>query len=221
MASLKEMARNLSLVGLVEFLVSRWRLVAAGLLVVILAGVGWFAYDWYRTGIERAGEGALVQAYQEIRKVEESPEKREEVAIAQLRQVVERHSGTKAAGESLMRLGNILYESGKHDEALEAFGRYLQAFPGGPHRVKAAIGKAYSEESKGDLAAAEQTLLAIISSAKGDPLLGEAEIGLARIYEALKKTDEASKLFGQIVEKYPQSQWAQQATERLGSPKSK
>lgn len=221
MASLKEMMGNLSLVSLAELLVRRWRFAVAGLVVVIVAAGAWVGYDWHRSGIERAGESALIQAYQEIRKVSGSPEQREEVAVAQLRQIAEQHAGTKAAGESLMRLGNILYESGKHDAARDAFDRYLQAFPGGPHRVKAAIGKAYAEESKGDLAAAEQTLQAIVAAAKGDPLLGEAETGLARIYEALKKTDEAAKLFGQIVEKYPQSQWAQQATERLGSTKSK
>jgi TolA-binding protein len=129
--------------------------------------------------------------------------------------------GTKVGGEALIRLGNRLYEAGKFDEARDSFAKYLQEYSGGPMHAAAAIGKAYAEASKGDLPAAEKSLHAAAEAYKGDPMLGEVQMSLARIYEQGKKPDEALKLYGQVAEKYPQSQWAQQAMERIGRLKGK
>ncbi len=86
--------------------------------------------------------------------------------------------------------------------------------------MMAAIGKAYAEESKGDLAAAEKTLTAAIEKRKNDPLVGEAETSLARVYEGLKRPDEALKVYGQVAESFPQTRWGQYALERMGSLKA-
>lgn len=214
MTRLMDVLRGLTLVGFVEGLIRRWRMVTGGLVVVLLAVGAWAGYEWYRARLEEKAVGALIQAYQGVRKIEEESQ-RETALIEQLRQVADQHAGTATAGESLLRLGNILYELGKYDQAREAFARYLGAYSRGPLRMKAAIGKAYAEESKGDLQAAEETLLSALRLAKGDPLTGEAEVSLARLYEAQKKTDEAVKLYGQIAEKYPHTQWAQIAAIRL------
>ena len=87
--------------------------------------------------------------------------------------------------------------------------------------MMAAIGKAYAEETKGDLAAAEKTLVAAIDGGKDDPLVGEAELALARVYEGLKKTDDAVKTYGQLAEKFPQTHWGQYALERMASLRAK
>ncbi len=85
--------------------------------------------------------------------------------------------------------------------------------------MMAAIGKAYAEENKGDLSTAEKTLTAAIDRRKNDPLVGEAQVGLARVYEGLKKPEAALKVYGQVAETLPQTSWGQLALERMGSLK--
>ena len=80
---------------------------------------------------------------------------------------------------------------------------------------------AYTEEAKGKLDEAVQTLTEITTTQKDDPLIGEALVSLGRLYEAQKKTDEAIKTYGQVAERYPNTSWAMQAQQRLSAKRSK
>ena len=46
-------------------------------------------------------------------------------------------------------------------------------------------------------------------------------MALARMYEGLKKPDEAMRVYGQVVEKFSQTQWAQHALQRMSALKTK
>jgi TolA-binding protein len=85
----------------------------------------------------------------------------------------------------------------------------------------AGLGKAYAQEAKGDLQGATQTLSQLLDREKNDPLAGEAYMSLARAYEGMKKPDDAMQVYGQVVEKYPQTRWAQYALQRMSALKTK
>jgi predicted negative regulator of RcsB-dependent stress response len=221
MATLGTLVRSLSPAGVIAAIGRNWRLLVGAIVLVAVGGGVWAGYDWYQAHREAEARAAMVQAYTEIRKVESGSKDRDEAVRKMLERLSVEQKGTKVGGEALVRLGNRLYEAGKFDEARDTFAKYLQEYSGGPLHAAAAIGKAYAEESKGDLPAAEKTLQAAADTYKADPMLGEVQMNLARIFEQAKKSDEALKLYGQVAEKYPQSQWAQQAMERMGRLKSK
>jgi len=222
MATLGTRVRNLSLVDVIAAVGRNWRWVA-GAIALVVAGSGvWAGYDWYQARREGEARSARIRAFGELQKVVGGESKeRDEAVRKMLERLSVEHKGTRVGGEALVRLGNLQYEAGKYEEARDAFRRYLEEYAGGPLGAAATLGKAYAEEAKGDLAEAEKTLGAAVAAYKTDPMLGELQMTLARIYEQTKRADEALKLYGQVIEKYPQSQWARQATERMGQLKGK
>ncbi len=195
---------------------------AAGVLVAILAfaaGVG--LYGWYRTQQEREAQGLLVKAYSAMWGAAPGAQQNPDEAKKVYAEIASKYSGTVAAEEALIRLGNLQYDGSKYDEAIGTYARYLESYPRGRFRVMAGVGKAYAEEGKGDLPAAEKTLTQIVETAKDDPLVGEAYSSLAHVYEAMKKPEDALRIYNQIAEKFPQTHWAQNAIQRMSALKSK
>jgi TolA-binding protein len=87
--------------------------------------------------------------------------------------------------------------------------------------MEAGLGKAYALEAKGDFQGASQTLSQTLDRDKEDPLAGEAYVSLARLYEEMKKSDDAMRVYGQVVEKYPQTRWAQYSLQKMSTLKMK
>ena len=87
--------------------------------------------------------------------------------------------------------------------------------------MMAGVAKAYAEEKKGDLPAAEKTLKDVVERVKGDPLAGEAYSSLAHVYEVMKKPEDAVRVYGQIAEQFAQTHWAQNAIQRMSALKTK
>lgn len=195
---------------------------AIGILVAaaVIAG-GLAAYTWYRSAQEREAQGLLVKAYSAMWGDATGAQRNPDEAKKVYAEIAARFPGTVAAEEALIRLGNLHFEGSKYDEAVSAYGNYLTSFPGGRFRAMAAIGKAYAEEAKGDLPAAEKTLTQFLESAKDDPLAGEAHSSLAHVYEAMKKPEDALRIYSQIAERFPQTHWAQNALQRMSVLKTK
>ena len=192
-----------------------------GVLAAILVGAAAFSvYTWNQARQEREAQGVLAKAQRALLGATPGASKNPEEAKKLYAEIADKYSGTVAAEESLVRLGNLQFDGGKYDEAIAAFQRYLTTFPRGRLLVMAGIGKAYAEEAKGDLPAAEKTLSGIVERAKDDPLIGEAYNTLAQVYEAMKKRDDAVRVYGQIAERFPQTHWAQNALQRMSILKS-
>jgi TolA-binding protein len=193
--------------------------VVVALVVTSGAGAGYF---WYQEHQERDAQVALARAQASLKQAEK-PDTRGDAEAAKkgLMEVINRFPGTVAAEESQLRLGNMQYDSGKYDEAIATFGAYLSTHSRGQFRVLAAIGKAYAEEGKGNLEASTKTLAELVATVKDDPMLGEAYSDLARFYEEAKKTEDALRMYGQIAERFPQTQWAQHALRRMAELKTK
>ncbi|OGB94433.1 MAG: hypothetical protein A2Z31_10530 [candidate division NC10 bacterium RBG_16_65_8] len=190
---------------------------AAGLAIVVGAG----AYIWYQDRQEREAQGLLVKAHTALWGETQGGPRNPDEAKKLYAEVVEKFPGTVGAEESLIRLGNLQFDGGKYDEAIGTFGSYATSYPRGRFRVMAGIGKAYAEEAKGDLPAAERTLTQLVEIVKDDPLAGEAYSSLAHVYEVMKKPEDALRVYGQIAERFTQTRWAQNALQRMSVLKTK
>jgi len=144
-----------------------------------------------------------------------------EEAAKLFQDVVKQFPKTQSGEEALIALGNVQYGAGKMDEALASFAQYLTTFPRGRFTMEAGLGKAYAQEAKGDLQGAAQTLSQILEQDKNNPLAGEAYMTLARLYEEMKKPDDAMRVYGQVAEEYPQTRWAENALQRMSALKMK
>jgi tetratricopeptide (TPR) repeat protein len=204
-----------------EAIRARKKLAAGVLIAILVIGAGVGLYAWHRREQERDAQGLLVKAYSAMWSgapgTQRNPDEAKKVYV----EIASKYSGTVAAEEALIRLGNMQSDGSKYDEAIGTYGNYLTTYPRGRFRVMAGVGKAYAEEAKGDLAAAEKTLTQVVEVAKDDPLAGEAYSSLAHVYEAMKKPEDALRVYNQIAERFPQTHWAQSALQRMNALKSK
>lgn len=222
--SKKELRRNplAALVGeAIRFARAQRTAILAVVALLALASAGGAGYWWYEKHREEIAGRALAEAEDLLRGDKPGSPGKPDEAMQHLRAVATQYRGTPSGEEALVRLGNLQYDGGKPDEARATFDEYLSAYPRGRFLVMAGLGKAYAQEAKGDFQGAAQTLSDIVGKAKDDPLAGEAYTSLARVYEELKKPDEAVRIYGQIAEKYSQTQWAQHALQRMSDLKPK
>jgi TolA-binding protein len=208
-------------VAAVQFVRARWQLALAVLLGIVVLLGALAGYSWYQDRREAQARRVVADAELALRgDAAGTPPKTEEAAKL-LQQVADSYRGTASAEEALIRLGNLHYAEKKHDAAAEAYGRYLADYPRGRFVLMAAIGRAYALEAKGDLEGAARSVAEALDRQKANPLAGEAYTTLGRLYEAQKRPDEAAKLYNEIIDKFPQTQWAQNATYRLTVLKAK
>lgn len=209
-------------VGWVVRLVREQRtILLAVLAVLVVLAAGGAAYWWYQSRQEREASVAMVEAQAALRGDKPGAPGNPDESMRRLQAIAHQYRGTETAEEALIRLGNQQFDTGKPDDAKTTFDEYLTTYPRGRFVVLAGLGKAYAEEAKGDLQAAAQTLSDVLNRRGDSALAGEAYSALARIYEGLKKTDEAMRVYNQIVERYPQSSWAQNALDRMSALKTK
>lgn len=195
--------------------------VVAALAVLAIGASSAGGYWWRQQRKEEEASRLLAKAVSAMRWDQPGSAGNPDEASKALQQVVKEFPKTHSAEEALVALGNVQYSAGKIDEALASFNEYLTAFPRGPFTLMAGLGKAYAQEAKGDLPGAAQTLSQVLERGKDDPLGGEAYMTLARVYEEMKKPDDAMRVYEQVVEKYAQTQWAQYAVQRMSALKKK
>lgn len=204
-----------------QFIQKRKSLAIGVLVAVVVIAGGAAAYTWHKTVREQEAQGLLVKAYSAMWGDAPGAQRNPEEAMKLYAEVATKYAGTVAAEEALIRLGNLQFDGNKYDEAATTYGNYLASYPRGRFRAMAGIGKAYAEEDKGDLPAAEKTLTQLVETLKDDPMAGEAYSTLAHVYEAMKKPEDALRIYNQIAERFPQTHWAQNALQRMSALKAK
>ena len=196
-------------------------LLAVILVGAVVAAAAAGAYGWYQERQERAAQTLFVKAQAALVPEKQGAPVNPEEAKKVYAEIADGYPGTVSAEESLIRLGNLQYDGGNTAEAIATFGRYLTTYSRGRFRVMAGVGKAYAEEAAGNLPAAEKTLNDLLPTITDDPLAGEAYSSLAHVYEAMKKPEDAIRVYGQIAERFAQTHWGQNAVQRMGALKSK
>ena len=115
--------------------------------------------------------------------------------------------------EAAIRLGNLYHQLKRYDEAVAAFEGYLRRHPKGRFAFSAGLGLGYAHEMKDDLKRAAQAYEQAIKMGSRDPLLPEGLFALARVYTALKKKEEAGRLYEKLIKEHPG--WAEAANQHL------
>ncbi len=195
--------------------------IVAVVVALAVSAMGATMYWWQLEQQEEEASRILGNAFAAMRSDQPGSTGNSEEAAKFFREIVKQFPNSRSAEESLVALGNLQYGAGKTDDALATFSQYLTTFKRGRFTLEAGLGKAYSQEAKGDFQGAAQTLSQVLDKNKGDPLAGESYMSLARLYEEMKKPDDAMRVYGDVVEKYAQTRWAQRAMQRMSALKSK
>lgn len=211
--------------GTLEWLIeNRWSLGAAAAVVALVgAAIGF----WWWQAERREGEAgkALVEVNQAFRKQYpagfylpsgEGTDQKPDALIPGYTQVADQFAGTRAGAEARLRAAHLEYSAGLYDQAIQSYDRYAQ-IRGAPFRATALLGKGYALEAKGDLAGAVSAFGLAAEAAPQDPVAAEAYLAQARVLEALKKPEEALRLYAVVTEKFPQSSWAARAAGRISA----
>ncbi len=222
--SKKELRRNPlaeSIGTVVKFVEAHRTALSATAIAVVIALGAIGAYSWYRIHRGELARAALADAEQAVQVEAPGKPANTDEAMKRFAAVAKNYQGTESAEEALIRLGNLQYEAGKMDETRATYAEYLKTYPQGRFVLMAAIGKAYVDEAKGDYQAGADTLSRALDQSKNSPLAGEGYTDLARLYEELKKPDDALRIYSQIVERYGQTYWGQQAQQRMAALRGK
>jgi tetratricopeptide (TPR) repeat protein len=177
--------------------------VLAGLVGAVLIGalVGYFLNLSQRRAYRVFDEG--LSHYLAQVSGRETASDQQEIAKEKFAQTIERHSSTRAAELSLPLYGNMLYEAGSYDKAIEVYGQALDAFPEEQEMEKLVWnGLGYACEGKGEYRAALEWFTRI-ADAEGPFLKADAYFNLGRMYEAMGKEQDAREAYQRLVEAFP------------------
>ncbi|MBN2106145.1 MAG: tetratricopeptide repeat protein [Deltaproteobacteria bacterium] len=148
-----------------------------------------------------------------------------EKALAQFKEVREKHGGTTSGALALLYEGNCAYSLKKYDEAIGYYKEFLDASHGTLQYLRSAgyEGIGYAYESKGDFKQAAE----FFEKQKNDSQAeggGSAALNLARVYELAGDRQKACNQYKEFLEKNPlsgQKQFAQIKADSLCPKKGK
>ncbi len=199
----------------------RWSVVAAAA-AALLAGSAVGVWWWQTERREGRAGRALAEVNQAFLQQYpagfylpsgEGTDAKPDALIQRYHQLGQQFPGTRAGAEAWLRAGHLEYGAGLYDAAIQDYDRYA-AKRRAPFRPTALLGKGYALEAKGDLTGAVGAFGLAADAAGRDPIAAEAYLGQGRALEALKKREEALRVYAQVAEQFPQSAWASRAAER-------
>jgi predicted negative regulator of RcsB-dependent stress response len=138
-----------------------------------------------------------------------------EKKIKMLEEVINEFPRTKGASDSLVTAGHLYYQKKNFTRAVASYQAAL-AKGNFPPVFKFLISEnlAYALEQKGDLQQAAKTF-SEIAQGKENFLKEDVLLSLARIYEKLKKPQEAKSTYQTFLQSFPKSIYASMVKERL------
>lgn len=182
--------------------------IAAGILVVI---GGYLAYQMlYKAPKVRNAQNAMFMAEYQFSRDSfalalDNPGQGYEGFV----DIIYNYKGTEQANTSKYYAGISYLNLGRFDDAIEM----LTAFSAPTDLTKAtkngALGDAYSE--KGDMAKAESHYKKAIAATNLESVAPYYMKKLAMLYQYQGKNDEAAKIFGEIKDQYPNTDWGKEA----------
>lgn len=132
-----------------------------------------------------------------------------------LAKVASDHPGTQAAARALLLSGGVLFSQAKtsadYAAAEKRFAQMAQEYPESQWTPNAALGIAASLKAQGKTAEATAKYEEITKRFAGSPVIAEARLALAKLYEA-SKPEEAFKMFGDLIKENPNSALSMEAT---------
>lgn len=138
---------------------------------------------------------------------------RRDAAIKALDKVISDHGGSPAGRDALMVRAGVLYDLGRHDQALSDYKTFLSKGPKGNLRALAHEGLGYVYEAKGELDRALEEYRLIASA--GDFYRDRSLYDQARVMERKGDKPAAQKLYQEILDKSPTTPLRDDISNRL------
>ncbi len=201
-------------------------IVVGAILLIVIIGFSWRAYQKGITEKALALEGKAFQRHQEVQADLASKEQATasetpsdaldpyQEVIALYQDIIDQYPGTASAGRAQYLLGSIAYQRGNYDEAKTFFSDYLKTFSKGPLAMQAEESLAYVLEQQQDYQQALDTFKRLetrVSEARKPAIL----LAVARNYEALGQTESAIAAYQSIVDSNTSFSLKNTAKERL------
>lgn len=199
----------------------RWVL-AAGLGLLVLLGLGFGAWSWYGAAQSRGlQEVAEASALAQEALAPQATAAQRDAAVRKLEEAVARYPTNRILPEAAYHLGNLRYQAKAYEAARGAYTLALGKGPGSTLAALCRLGIGYTWEAEGkygEAVTAYQDALARFATT--DFLYEETLIGLARAEELAGKLDRARETYRRILRELPTSRRADDIRWRLASLES-
>jgi predicted negative regulator of RcsB-dependent stress response len=169
------------------------RLIGAGVAILVVSGIFYFVSS------QKAQKE--VNAGQELTTImmNASGNTNGTQVAAQLEQLADTYSGTRAGKRAQLQAAAVLFESGSYPDAQAQFQKYLDANSGDALAATAELGLASSFEAQNQLDQAVAAYQRVISVFPGSTSVQPAEFALGRIAEQQNKFTEAMDHYQKVV----------------------
>jgi len=216
----------------IEEALARPALIWGTIALLILLGAGFYSLQYFKRQAEDAAwalEAEASKLFHEPAPLPEPVEEGEAEAPDELLdeqdrlkraaelydEVLEKHSGTKAAALALFESGNVHYKLGDYSKAEARYLSFLQKHADQKNIAELAqLRLAYLYAQKGDRPAARTRFQKLYES-PGTVTKDQAGFELARVFEAEGQLDKAKALYENISQTYIDSPWGVEAKARL------
>lgn len=141
--------------------------------------------------------------------------------LAAYQAVADNHAKTAAGGSALVLLANSQWKEGKKDEAAATLRKFIETHPEHPAipEAKASLGsKLMAQGKSGD---ATKLFEELVSDPKAKYIAPFALISLGDIAKAAGDVEKAEKSYGEVKAQFPDSNFANAASERIATLKAK
>ena len=130
--------------------------------------------------------------------------------VKNLTTVTQKFSGTRAAFEARLALGDLYYQHGQSVKSLPFYEEASKSSPSTFDRALAYYSLGYAYESAAKLPEAQQAFDRALSMGETG-LRGELLLSIARIQEARGQKDEAKKTYDRVISELPSSEYSRSA----------
>lgn len=132
-----------------------------------------------------------------------------------LAKVASEHAGSQAAARALLLSAGVLFSEAKsaadYAAAEKRFAQVSQEYPDSPWNPQAALGIAASLKAQGKAAEATAKYEDITKRFASSPVIGEAKLELAKLYEKSKPED-SFKMYEEVMKDHPNGVLSMEAT---------
>lgn len=206
---------------IVEWVLAHVNQIGIAIGAILVALLAWGILDGISASNQKDAAEALYRARRELPALSTLPgddvsDQKEKLgaALTALEAVIVEHDGTPQANEARVDAANAAYRLGDYDKALALY--EAAAGSKGLVAVRGLNGKAYTLESKGDLAGA-LTVFDTLRTTTSGGLKAQATLDLARVAEASGDADRAKGLLAGFAEEFPDSLLLPEAQSRLAA----
>jgi predicted negative regulator of RcsB-dependent stress response len=180
----------------------------AAVVVIGLAVWGWNAFQSYREGQAWLDYEAVLAKISK-----ESPEQAKEQAVNDLKELIQRRSGSKAADQARLKLAALAVDREDFEEAIKQYLAFRESLErDDPLRPAVADALGHCFESAGKLEESAQWYTTVSLNER------LADLGLwnlGRVQELAGKKDEARATYQKLLDKHPNSVYSSPVYDRL------